>query len=311
MDKAEFITYIKNKLNPDDGIIFPFADGRSSNILFQFKIAHHHYIVKCFLRKESFEKEMIILLKCLNSPLRVPELIYYEEEVINGYNWIVYKLIPGKPLPIVSGELSKETLYRLMCEIGQELSKFHQLIPLFEITEEGQAVAIDAIIRHTETCYQLALNHENEMVITDVISFLRGNYELLANPDTYSLTIKDFNARHFIVDKFRGEYVLKGFVDFEQTYFSNRFQDFIFLYMDYFFADLESEHAFWDGYGVRPTQHERFLVAFFLLQYALELLGMTNNHDCGKTATGKAIIAATFEWLQRNDEIPLFKMNGL
>lgn len=104
-----------------------------------------------------------------------------------------------------------------------------------------------------------------------------------------------------MISQYEGNFHLSGVVDFEMVRFSHKFSDFVLLYVSYFLVHKKLEKSFLRGYGIFPKPRERRLIAFFILQYALELCGLLKEIHPHNKEEGEKIIAQVFSWLKSGE----------
>lgn len=86
-------------------------------------------------------------------------------------------------------------------------------------------------------------------------------------------------------------------IDFESVQFSHKYSDFVLLYIDYFLRNRVFENAFLNGYELVLDKDSRKLIAFFILQYALELCGVLKYIQEDNEKQGMNLMWDVRRWL--------------
>ena len=273
----------------------------ASNYLVKITSGDKCYIVKLYKLSYLFNAELITLLK-YQGQIKIPKIVYYEEKTYNGeWDWIMYEYVEGESLLDIKGQLKAVDFYNLFFEIGSELRSFHNLEISYQPNRQEWSNFAKQIIQKTELNYNCLGEKKGAIFFQRVIQFLRQHYSLLDRQDNYSLVIKDFTDKHIIVDQKEQKWILAGIIDFEQTIYSNRFIDFVCLYINYLLCDSQMERYFLKGYNRQIDDEEKCLIAFFIFQYALELCGILKDIHPSNEEQGKTIILQTFDWLEKQN----------
>ena len=296
MISDNFISHIE-QLFGFNLVCLPFNKSVSSNLLLRLSDGTVDFVAKLFRSSYSFNTELTVLLKC-QERLKVPEIVYFEEKKQSGWDWILYRYIQGTSLYELKEVLNPTLSQLLFHEIGRELSRFHNVKLIYKLNKLEKKNIVKKIIFQTEIAYHAIPENKNSDLFLRTIHFSRGIYPLLENMENYSIAIKDFNDKHIIIQTDFTPWSLNGIIDFEQTVYSNKFLDTVSLYIDYFFDDKDLETLFWKGYGITITERDKRLIAFFILQYALELCGILREIHVNNVKLGKNIISKVFEWLK-------------
>lgn len=291
----DFVAYIKEYLELDKSSEILVLDELSSNLLLFIEEKGEKYIVKRYNSECHFRVETFVLQRILGLEVLTPRVMYYESQKSLGWNWIIYDYIEGQSLYSLKNELDIDSLSNVFYEVGRFLRLFHQLSII-----DGKYMYDDCkqkLINRIELDYFLATQNRKSDSFEWVIIFLRNTYVLLENETDYTLVIKDFTDKHLLIGVFGKGYHLSGVIDFENVQFSHKFSDFVFLYVNYFFRNRILEKAFLDGYGLELEKDSQNLIAFFILQYALELCGSLKNVQEDHEKQGEELIKDVKCWL--------------
>lgn len=291
----DFVAYIKKNLELDKRSKVLVLDELSSNLLLFIEDKGEKYIVKRYNSEYHFRIETFVLQRILGLEVLTPRVIYYESQKSSGWNWIIYDYIEGQSLYSFKNELDIDSLSNVFYEVGRFLGLYHQLSII-----DGKYMYDDCkqkLINRIELDYFLTTQNIKNDSFEWVIIFLRNTYVLLENETDYTLVIKDFTDKHLLIGVFEKGYHLSGVIDFENVQFSHKFSDFVFLYVDYFFRNRILEKAFLDGYGLVLKKDIQNLIAFFILQYALELCGSLKNVHEDHEKQGEKLIKDVKCWL--------------
>ena len=299
----KFLEYIMQTFDVRAENISPLSS-ISSNDLFKITDGDKRYIIKNYKSSYLFDSELITLLG-YKGKIKIPEIMYYEEKAQNGWDWMMYKYVDGDSLFEVKEQLEVTDFYDIFFDVGSELRKFHDVKIGYQPTKKERSNFIKQIIQKTELNYSCLGENKNAALFQRTIHFLRNHYPLLDKQGSYSLVIKDFTDKHIIIDKKEQTWTLTGIIDFEQVVYSNRFIDFVFLYINYLLRNSQMECSFLKGYNKQINDEEKCLIAFFIFQYALELCGILRNIHFSNEEQGRIIILQTFEWLEKQN-IKLF-----
>lgn len=291
------VFYIRECLELEEHKEILILNEPSSNLLLVIKDNNKKYIVKKYNSVLSFKIELFILQPI--SKLNVPQVIYWEEQSKSGWNWIIYEYIEGYSLYSQKSNLSRESLLNIFYEVGKFLRSFHQFL-ILDVSYKFNECEKD-IINRIELNYTLVTRKKETTWVKWAILFLRDSYSLLQQKEDYVLIIKDLTDKHLLIRQLEEKSYLSGVIDFEMVSLSNKFCGFVLLYVSYFLVDKNLEYAFLDGYGILLGNREKKLIAFFILQYALELCGLLNEICENNERLGEKIIKQVFLWLNRNN----------
>ena len=292
----DFISHIK-QLFGNDLVCTSLTKSASSNILVKISDDTDEYVAKIYHSSHLFHTELTVLYKC-KGKVKAPEPVYYEEKEQYGWDWILYRYINGISLFELKTSLNPDAKLTLFYQIGRELRNFHDIKLVYKPNNSDKQQVVNKMKLQTEMAYQVIIKNENEDLFFQVIHFSRNVYPLLDNSTNHSMVIKDFNDKHILIQTNRIPVSLSGIIDFEQSIYSNRFIDMVSLYVDYFFDDENLELAFWRGYGMNITNNDKKIIAFFILQHALELCGILHKVQGSNKSSGENIISKVFKWLQ-------------
>ena len=292
----DFILHIK-QLFGDDLVCLPLTKTVTSNLILKISDRADEYVAKIYNSSNLFNTELAILYKC-KGKIKAPEPIYYEEKEQCGWDWILYRYINGISLFELKTSLNLDSKLSLFHQIGRELRSFHTIKLVYKPKKSEKQHAINKMVLQTEIAYQAIVKNEHEDLFLQAINFSRNVYPLLNNSTNNSIVIKDFNDKHILIQTNSIPMTLSGILDFEQSVYSNNFTDMVSLYVDYFFDDANLELSFWCGYGKTITHIDKKIIAFFLLQHALELCGILHKVQENNKKTGENIISKVFKWLQ-------------
>lgn len=296
-EQEHFIAYIRNCLELHEYSKISVLNEYSSNLLLVVEDEGEKYIVKKYNSEQLFKLEVFVLQKIAD--LQVPQIIYYERQNDFGWNWIVYSYIEGCSLYSKKSQLDTDSLLNVFYQVGLFLKSYHQLsiasgLSLYDDCRRNLIYSIE------RNCFLAT----KERVCNDlewVLLFMRNTYNLLECEKDYALTIKDFTDKHILIKYSKGGYSVSGVVDFEMACFSHKYSDLVLLYVCYFLEDGRLEKSFLNGYGLVLGEKERCLIAFFVLQYALELCGALVTVQKDNEKWGLEIIHKVRAWLDNEN----------
>lgn len=297
-EQEHFIDYIRDCLELHECSKISVLNEYSSNLLLVVEDEGERYIVKKYNSEQFFKLEVFVLLSI--SDLKVPQIIYYERQNDFGWNWIVYSYIEGDSLYSKKNQLDINSLLNVFYQTGLFLKSYHQF-PMangVSLHEECRSNLIYGI----EKNYFLATRQRTWNDLQWAILFMRNTYNLLEYEDDYTLTIKDFTDKHILIKYRKSEYCISGVVDFEMARFSHKYSDFVLLYVCYFLENRRLEEAFFCGYELILREKDRFIIAFFILQYALELCGSLVAVQKDNERQGWEIIHKVRFWLDNKNK---------
>lgn len=297
-EQEHFIAYIKDRLELHECSKISVLNEYSSNLLLVVEDEGERYIVKKYNSKQCFELEVFVLQNV--SDLKVPQIIYYERQNDFGWNWIVYSYIEGDSLYSKKSQLDINSLLNIFYQAGSFLKLYHQNLIANGVSlhEECRLNLICGI----EKNYFLATRKRTWNDLKWTIFFMRNTYDLLEYKEDYTLTIKDFTDKHILIKYSKSKYCVSGVVDFEMARFSHKYSDFVLLYVCYFLENKRFEDAFFGGYGLIMKEKERAIIAFFVLQYALELCGALVAVQKDNEKWGLEIIHKVRVWLDNKNK---------
>ncbi len=294
-DVDSFVAYIKECLELDGSYCISVLDKCSSNLLLLIEKDNTKYIVKRYNSECFFKIESFVLQKISGLKIMTPRIIYCENQESSKWNWLVYNYIEGRSLYCLKEELDMTSLSIVFYEVGQFLKTFHQLSIIDGVSLFGKSK--QKLINQIERNYSLIIKDRESECLEWTITFLRSTYTLLDHKKNYTLVIKDFSDKHLLIKKTGEKYSLSGVIDFESVQFSHKYSDFVLLYIDYFLRNRVFEKAFLDGYELVKDKDSRKLIAFFILQYALELCGLLKYIQEDNEKQGMRLMWDVKSWL--------------